>query len=539
MGNYNNQDETNNKDNYSGMKDNYQKREQYGKKGTKPRDHSQVRKFNLKDVITNDIKYWNKTVEFDNVTAFPWSEIVGNNNKLDSVLPLTTSGSVNSTFAGSFPSTMILDAYLGPGWSDSGQSGVSRALTLIMARIRSTLSTSNIGFEVADLGIFLASTTSIMMLMGHVQKLMRMMNRWDARNYVYPKALAKMLHISYDDAINSVNNYTARLNSLIRQFNNWEIPHFVDIYDKQFALMNNIYLDEDSGFGQIYIFSPKNYYLYDDTTASAVSTEINRASFPSISTFIGVIEDMMEAWATSSDLFQINGVLKRAFKDSSRLEVPFYDKDEVAKPETDRAILMQIMNCTIVGKLSGLSVTQDASNPTYVNWKPVTTYTGTTSLNAAINANRIPNSKWLLRIFEDSVSKDDCMEMTRFTNFCNPTPINISDDTTPNFQYYLEQCGDTLISTITIYSYDPYTTALYSNELNSNYLLTTQPVDLKNMLAIQPFRYIPTIITATKNISWTASGVLGDMYNYMYYDRADWRNLQITAYQSLWLPSLT
>lgn len=508
---------------------------QYGKKGRKPRTHYETEKVRMEDIVTNDISYWNKTVTFDNVTKFTWPLIVGQSFPVEKILSksyLTSKGWSAPTARSIPPQAMVLDTLTGPGWAQSVQDGVNRSLALIMSKIRASLSTSSIGFETADLGIFLTSTASIPMLLAYASKIIRGHNEWMARNYVYPRGFYKMHGFDFDVELPLMQQHIVRFNQCVDFFNNMQIPDFSDIYDRQFALMHNVYLDEDSEFGQIYSFRPINYYKYDDTASEAT---YKPASFSNLSSLIGTIEDLLNAWYTSSDLFQINGVLLRAFKDYPRLHLDHISIDDSINPQTDREILMQIMNASIqniapnmaVPESSPFSVTQDPADPTYIKWTP-------TMSDEAFKMSMTISESQMLRLFENDVTKEDNMELTRLTNMVNP--VN-----TANVGHYLNFCGGEIINRIQIGHYDLVSDAFVLDAtLTSNYLLYSNVNTTVNCLAVSNFRYIPTVYVYSAPLGSstvpTLAGLIGDIYNYMMYDRQDWMLLNNVALQSLWIP---
>lgn len=504
---------------------------QYGKKGHKPRSSVPARTISMDDIQTNDISYWNKTSGFDNVTKFNWDLILGrprNPNLLfkhDSASdPVNFTNNLNPT------AIMAIRFVLGCGWAESVEDGVNRGLAKIMSSIRASLSTSNIGFETADLGIFLTSTSSIAAFIGYAKRILESYTVWKDRNYMYPRALIKIQGPDYSDIRDNINTYAARLNAIIDQYNAMSILDTFDVFDRQYSMCHNIFADEDSEFGQLYLFVPDNYYVYNDTAipskAEFKSYTAAGKTFPQI---LSVIQEMIDAWYGSSDLYQINGTLLRAFKDAPRQAIPYYELSDQINPTVDRAFLMQIMNCTMIDGVNAgtLDITQEPTAQNYVIWKPVAT--GQNILNP------LYADFQMLRLFEDDISQDDCMELTRLMNFADP-------DT-----HELTYCGSELVTKITLWRYDTTTDTLDGYTLGKNAISfersgTSIPDivgSFGQISAIAPFRYIPTVHVVSyhdMDPDHVYYGLLGDLYNWMFYSRDDWHTLQFVAYQSLWTP---
>lgn len=520
---------------------------QYGKKGRKPRNmNREVTYTKMEDIQSNDPRYYNKTSMFDNVTKFTWPLIVGQQLKPGDLLGkkwLSSAGySTLPNARYTVPAGMKIDVVTGPGWASSVQDGVNRSLAVLMAQIRSSLSTNQIGFETADLGLFLTSTSSISMLLGYARKLIAARNEWMSKNYVYPRGFYKMHGLDYDVENARIQQTIVAFNQAVDMFNNMQIPDFSDVYDRQFALMNNVYLDEDSQYGQIYSFAPVNYYTYQDTSGTALYTSMP-ASSTGLPGIIGAAQSLLNAWYTSSDLFNINGVLQRSFKDHPRLRLQHVSLDDVITPITDRFIIMQVQNMSIIpldipmsastAAPAEFNITQDPSDPTYIKWTP---YVSTTTWNQA----PIVGDYHLLRVFEDDLSADDNMEMTRLLTFCNP---ETSPDSANNDVHFCNMCGPEIVFKVTVGYYDTVRdTYVQAASFDSNYvdIDPANTSDAANAIALSGFRYIPTIYAWSKPTGSstvpTFVGIIGDFYNYMLYSRSDYIDLNNVALQSIWIP---
>lgn len=505
---------------------------QYGKKGHKPRRQFERRKVSLDEIQTNDISYWNKTSGFSDVTKFNWDLIVGHKRSMADVLNNSSSMDSTSIFYNP-PQVMRVNFVMGPGYASSVDDPVNRGLSQIMAKVRASLSTSNIGFETADLGILFSATSSIAAIIGYAKRVLESYTVWKDRNYVYPRALIKAMGCDYNDIADNINKYSSQLNSEIDRYNNMSLLDCFDVYDRQYSMCHNIFADENSQYGQLYIFKPDNYYVYDDTSTpnKAVSTTFNPASFSAILT---IIQSGLNSWYNSSDLYQINGTLLRAFKDAPRQHIPHYEQTNVIEPVVDRAFLMQIMNCSIDGfhlDLTTLDITQDPNTQNYVIWTPSSTL---------LDATPTPHTAVLLRLFEEDVSSEDNMELTRL--------INMPTVATQGGKYIklFENSGSEIVTNINVYTFDatvgtstPVRTSTYtSNELSVTEYNLRDAIQM--MCDMQAFRYIPSfhIITSLDEPgdSPTFMGTLGDVYNWMIYSKADWKTLNYVAFQSLWMP---
>jgi hypothetical protein len=534
-------------------------KKQYGKKGSKPRSSSPRSSCNLDTIKTNDPSFWNKSKNFENVSKFVWDLIIGYSRDWDKLLGVVNFDKLlpidfnPRTEKLNPPQVMAIDVAIGPGWCSDVNDGVNRALARVMAQVRATLSTSNIGFETADAGIYFASTSSIACNIGYAKRVLESYTIWKDRNYAYPRMLIEMMGFRYEDIRDNINQYTAKLNSLIDMYNQIGILDIFDTYERQYGLMHNVFCDEDSELGQLYIFRPANYYIYDDKNHRAQSEvtcfngptafpfgEMAGAEYETFDDWLNIINEQILAWYGSSDLYQINGVFLRAFKDAPRQEIPYHEIGTQIEPVQDKAFLMQIMNMTICAiDPAQLDIIQDPTTQNFLIWKP-----GCDSTFLLSN-HRIDTAlaeKQMLRLFDTDITANDNMEMTRLMNFGRvENRGGFAFITYPN-------CGSEIVVRVQIAAYDTQAGAVtIGDTLTSNVINNEEIPNHEQLLGVlthvQPFRYIPTLYVADvtfdeddTSVEVLPYGFLGDVYNWMLYDRNDWDLLQFSAYQSLWTP---
>lgn len=494
---------------------------QYGKKGHKPRKNYSRGKINIDEISANDIKYWNQTSGYENVTKFAWNNIIGMTYPYANFIDGATQFAAYSA-----PAIMSIEFAYGPGYADSVSNGVNRSLARIMASIRASLSTSNIGFETADLGIFLSATSSIAIMLGHAKRVLESRTVWKDKNYVYPRGLVQAMGFKWKDIANHYNDYAARLNSLIDMYNGMKLLDIFMIYDRQYSLAHSIFADEDSELGQLYIFKPAGYYTYDDTATPSKATWHKIPAFKDFNALLDTIQTMIDSWYGSSDLYTINGVLHRAFKDAPLQNMPYYT-NEIINPVVERTFLMQIMNMTICSEPINMDITQEPTTQNYVIWKPSILY-GPTSLPEVANDpsyKTLIASHHLLRLFENDVTADDNMELTRLMAF------GTRDSDSTSVKINLNSCGSEFVTHVFAYKYDAASDSVIEIKLNGNIInLTTDTTiphnrfsDRVQMLeALSAFRYIPTVfITSGPDPLSIANfyGVYGDTYNWMQYSK--------------------
>lgn len=514
-------------------------REQYGKKGWKPRTSRISRpKVNLDDITTNKIEYWNKTDAFTNVTKFAWPLIIGQRTDW------TRAMNVTNLDAGWEPAqVMRINFVPGPGYTNGDvHDGPNHALAQLMTKIRASLSTSNIGFETADLGIMLASTASIAALIGAAKRAFGVFHDWENKNLVHPRCILKSMGLEYDDMRSHFNDYAGQLKSLIEEYNALELLDIFDVFDRQYTLTHTIFADEDSQYAQLMYFWPEGYYQYDETDPAAPKARfyfLRQGGF-TMQVLLDAISGAINAWKRSSDFYTINGPLHRAFKDAPVQSIPQLDEYEVIKPVVDRVMTMQIMNMTIMGNAKGdtLDITQKLPDQDALVWQPSTTIGPYGQWNWGYQT----SDTRILRLFEDDPTADDNMELSRL--ICHGTYYATGDDIIIG-NVDCTGAGTEFVTTVGLYSYDGPSNTVQSTILHCNILNlgadsgSTEDDALAVIRGLSPFRYIPAVfVYGPDAYSGTTRfcGVLGDLYNYMEYDLRDFSRLQFQALRSIWTP---
>lgn len=320
---------------------------------------------------TNDISWYNKSVLFGDSTNVPFNRIMGDS------ISLNNPTLVDDTTRKSIPGIMAIDFVPGIGWATDSNSSVNRCFNSMYQMIYSR-TTGAMQFQQADLALFVLAMSSIMCLIGMVKRAIGISQVYANKNFYYPSAILQMLQITPSSVMGLQNVVRQKLNQVILNFNQAEIPNFVDIFKRQYSLSYNIWADEDSTEAQLYAFVAQGYYLYHDINgelpsyleykpiSSTPGEELN------ITTVIGYANTCLEAWRNSSDFGIINGAIARAYPNSELLKLEPVLETDIVIPTFDPVMLWQINNMNGVGNvldLDSLDVTQDVV-ANVLNWKP-------------------------------------------------------------------------------------------------------------------------------------------------------------------------
>lgn len=485
----------------------------------------------LNSFSSNDPAYYNKYPEdYRLATQTPgWFKVLGDHIDWSAV-----TGYASVTAKTPVPGIMVLDFIPGIGIAETSTDPVNKAFSQVMADIYAKTTGSNLGFQQADLAMLVTSLASISNMIGVAQRALETTEFWITKNAYTPKKMATAMGFSWQDLVKNKPAYVQRLNSLTHMYNNIKIPEFLDVYKRQYALSHTVYIDEDSSFAQIYMFMPRGYYKYSDVDHKCAWSELKFRDghyMDHFSRLLDEIEDAITIWYNSSDLYNMNGTLLRAYKESSFYMISDLTIDSLIDPRLDRYIMLQLMNADFCNykyiRKDTLDITQDVVE-NIVIWKP-----GAKVPEGDDAFGFEERSSHLVRAYDAEVSADDNCELTRFM-FHTSLVNTVSGES----WYDFDTLGTEILCGIHVYVGLTTSTAglLESVDLNSNTELLFADSDSlhKVIIAYSAFRYLPNIFIQTSDGSRAA--VLGDMYNYTQLSTADLKQMNTTFALSMWKP---
>lgn len=371
------------------------------------------KEYTLDEVRGNNIEWWDRSPLFPEATQIGFDTIFGSAKYIRSFS--TTSATAATVFNSNIDTPGVLVVHFNPsigstaagGNSSPANSAANRAFKVMYAALTAKTSGNNLGFQQADLAMYLTSMDSIAFLIAFVKRAVGISNVYTGYNYNYPDTILRAMHIKPASVIGRQDEIVRKLNSQIRRFNTMMLPRYLMMYDRHYSMCHEIYADEDDQRAQLYLFIPDGYYKYSDTDMKCqyLNTGLT-ASGPAldIDAILTIITDCIDVWYDSSDLGLINGALQRAFSDRAIIQDSIIDPDYVVKPRVDRNTLLQIMNSTALTAVSGLDITQDPEHNNLVY-----------SIDAPLNAHNMFTlmDAHPLRMDTYSVTKNDIMEATR------------------------------------------------------------------------------------------------------------------------------
>lgn len=360
---------------------------------------------------SNDIGWWNKSPMYSDVTRVPFNQIYGSPLYLrtDGINP-TLFEDVGCIYLGGIMSIDIVPTI---GTAIDGNDAVNRAFNSLFGELYSK-TTGTPPIQQMDVAMFITSLSSVACLIGYLKRALGVSQLYSNQNYNYPTELLTAMHIDPTTVIGWQDEIRYKLNDLILNFNNLKVPDIMDIYVRQYALVHNVYCDEDDVQAQLYVFNPRGYYKYIDTATPAKLAWTNftysgERFTMDVNDVIAAANACLEAWRNSSDLGLICGTIQRAFSETVTISLDYVNPTDVVIPTIDRNIMWQINNMNIVRVLD-LDITQDPVlnilkfDPT--PYRPTDTPLYTDS--------------YLLNSFDGTTTDEFIMESTRLKSFRDP-----------------------------------------------------------------------------------------------------------------------
>lgn len=525
---------------------NYEPKKMRGRKGNRvPRGREDVSTF-----VDNKIEYYNKyPTDFDTAFANPWFKVVGTDVPWNDILSVNMHGNTKQSLDPSkVPSIMKISYVPGPGICENAKDPANRTFAMIMADLYAKTSGASLGFDNAQLAMQMTSITSIMNRIGEVQRALACVDYWATKNANFPRTLISALGFSYDDIAKNRPIYVSRINSIAHAFNNMEVPSFFDVYKRQYTLASNVYLDEDSEFGQMYVFVQSGHYEYDFENMQCNFVR-SGPPYANMGLVIDNIEKALFKWINSSDFYKVNGALLRAYKDAPTITIPDATVSDTISPSKPDHILMQIMNMDIVGLVNNesLNIKQNVVK-NVIYWQPCLRLQASSDITTP---NRDYMKKKFIRLFMDSPTKDDNCELSRLSNTQGVVDFHYVDHTAGTDAtvkaWGITSMQSEIVEEIVIYkpsadfSSAAEVVTIESNILSTNAGVSSGVVD--KLAALQPFRYIPPMfyVYGGKNPDgvYTSANinVIGDLYNYTILDEEVLKNQNTVALLSIWRPS--
>lgn len=470
------------------------------------------------DCTTNDISWWNKSPLYPLATSIQYNKIPG---YLYDNLNFTRTGGDNTLGnVHAEPGVFRIDYIPTVGDARNTNSPVNLCFNSLMAELVAHTNSANVGFQQADIALLTLATSSIITQIAEIERICGITNLYFRENANFPRAIMTALGVELDDISDNKAQYILRLQTLVQNFNALRIPSYIDLFKRAMQMGRNIYMDEDSVMGQIYLFRSLGYYVYNDRQ---MSLEWHVYSGTTVEEKLEALQASLEALRNTSDLGNVMGALRRAFPDTAVITLDIPTTAEVISPVWDRNVTWQINNAEFTSVMpDGLDVTQSPSDNSLI----CTPYFN--DFEVVPWRDDVEEFKHTLSSFNGEIGNEFVMEATRFK-------FNTEFDDKYHYitDFGTEICVDAAMI-IPVQGEEgaiTYTQLPVPVYLNTD---TTTAATWNGLTNLSRFRNHPYIELFSGTNSRTY-GLLGDKYVWTELSSEDLHQINLAALQSIYL----
>lgn len=214
-------------------------------------------------LTSNSPAWYNKNPQLTkDVANFSFSQITG--------LPQNWSGDMptkGSEFDGDkhyVPPLMKLN-YL-PTYGKSTMK--SHALNVAAEKFYSFIRHANSGsrnYESPDLMMYIMAMDSAISLWAHAMRTYGLLRTYSPSNRYLPKQVVEAINGDFDAFQNDMAQFRSDINWFAAKLSSFNIPNTCDMIRRHMFMVSNLYMDQDSPKGQMYIFEPIRFYRFTPT----------------------------------------------------------------------------------------------------------------------------------------------------------------------------------------------------------------------------------------------------------------------------------
>lgn len=388
----------------------------------------------------NDISYYNKLpVLFADSTRVPF-------NKLEGALYHTSRGfgSTKLDFRRSLPGVCAIDYYPLLGDAKGEDSAPNRAFKSLYSYMYSHTSGA---FQVSQgsVAMITVCAKSIVGMIAYMEKIHSASFMWDGKNLNYPTLVLQSMGVLASSVLGHQDTFRQELNNHIRSFNKLCIPGYLDIFEREYKLVKNMYAESLDPSSAIYHFRPAGYYtieLNQETGEYLQWHSIDYDTTASYTKFMDIVGEQLANVRNSGSFALVSGAIQRAFGDSGFMEIAPVQVDASVPPVYEPTIMWQISNLQTF-KLKETEGALDITfDPVDNNLKFDVTLTDTAAILARnTNADKI-------RSYNGEKGPEFIMECTRLHPMVQILDYTLGKEPTYRFTY-----GTEIPKRLVIYSY--------------------------------------------------------------------------------------
>lgn len=307
------------------------------------------------------------------------------------------------------------------GVSTRNDTPINRASINNFARIRQTQKAFG-DYDHTDLTFMMLAIDSCIMYHALGRRIYGLLTDMTPVNRYYPRALVAASGVSFTSSQQMIQDFRAFLNEFALQVEQYALPKDILLFDRHQWMCEGIYVDSDSKKAQTYMFVPRGFWQYDNT--SETGSQLNFLTYikpggPSVATnytiqeFMAIGQQLITAMTNDADFALMSGDLYAYYGGAETFKLPYIEEKYTILPRYDRTVLSQIENATLVGDWASSYTPVISQNPDVnqgaIIFSPIVA-PGTSHITTQARLN----------MHMDSPTPDDVIEATRLTVTISP-----------------------------------------------------------------------------------------------------------------------
>lgn len=276
------------------------------------------------------------------------------------------------------PGLYELQTLIGPGLSTEYNSPVNLAAQNIYSYVRYMNSGAK-NYDPEDLMMYLLAMDSLFSTWNWAKRLYGIAALYSQQNWYLPDLLLKANHVDPASMRTNLADFREFLNRTAARITSFCVPAVMPIFVRHSWMFSNVYKDGETEKAQLYMFTPKRFYYYDETSnpkgGMLVPDYPLSNPYASVEEVKGVLNKQLDALAKAEDIGIISGDILKAYGQDKLFKLTPVEPDYNVLPVYNEEVLNQIHNATILPVASWDTynstwyVTQDPDSQ-IIKWDP-------------------------------------------------------------------------------------------------------------------------------------------------------------------------
>lgn len=228
-------------------------------------------------------------------------------------------------------------------------------------------------YDQADLMLYLMAMDSVYSMWNWAKRVYGYCRVYSQYNKYLPSVLATFDSVDIMNVASNLADFRYRLNQIAARISAFCVPAVMPIFIRHSWMCSNIYKDSDTEKAQLYMFSPKGYFVYDETGNPKGGQLVfkDRTSTWSYTAITSALDEMLQAIGYSEDVGVMSGDILKAYGQEKLFKLSPIEADYMVLPVYNEEVLNQIHNSSVVNlrRDDKLNVTQDPDSG-YLIWNP-------------------------------------------------------------------------------------------------------------------------------------------------------------------------